>query len=776
MNLLKIRASRTALGAAVLGCLWCVSFAGAQDAKDLTVKAIEIRGLKAVSEQLVRSQLEVQTDQPYNPSAVARDIRRLYSMGHFASIKADVTPSDGGRVLTYILEEKRMVDSIKIIGNSKLRAGKIRAVLSWKEGDAFAPDAYDEERKAILKLYGEKSFANTSVDISVEEVGPSRVRIVYAINEGKKARIRSVAFTGNQALSSKKLRKAMKTKKARWFLGGKFNEEKFEIDLKSIVDKYGDIGHLEAAVVGTDIAYSPNGKKMDITISTSEGAQYTVETIETANNTVYDDDEIMKIAKVHAGDVHNKGQLAKDAELIAKGYHDSGYVNAEDAPQVTLDREKKTTHVVHNFKEGDLKYVKEVTITGNAVTKDEVIRRDIMMSPGDRFDGGAKQFSEQRLENTHYFEKLRVTVHDDEADDLYTNLMVDVDEGKTGNFFFGAGYSSEEKIGGFAELRLNNFDITNWPKFSGGGQLFSARLNVGTVRNQYSISFEEPELLGYPIGLRTDFFDESYIYTHGSNYTEDTTGGQIQFIKVLSPYLKVKGGMRYSDYSFTNIGDLARFTDDWKKQLVGSQTLATVWSLERNTLDHYRDPSTGSLHELTASLAGFGVESNFYKFTHDSTWYFPLNDEKKWVLSFRTREGFMNEYGSSDSVPISERFFAGGTDTVRGYQNRDIGPKVYRYVDSHQKESIGGRLRLVNNLELKYKVNKTFRVYTFVDSGGVWQDVGDFDLGGIKCSSGVGFGVDIPRMGPIRVDYGIPLNPDQGQGHGRLHLLGGFRF
>jgi outer membrane protein insertion porin family len=217
-------------------------------------------------------------------------------------------------------------------------------------------------------------------------------------------------------------------------------------------------------------------------------------------------------------------------------------------------------------------------------------------------------------------------------------------------------------------------------------------------------------------------------------------------------------------------------TPEWKRELVESSTIANSWSIERNTLDYHRDPSSGARHELIGTVAGLGGDNNFFRLEHDSSWYAPLDDEKKWVLSFRTREGWAQEYGSSEFVPLSERFFAGGTATIRGYDNRDVGPKVQRFINSRSKEAIGGKLRLVNNLELKYKVTKILRLYAFLDYGGVWREPEDFAPGDIRFGSGIGFGVDIPRIGPVRVDYGVPLNPDKDQGTGRIHLMTGFRF
>ncbi|HNT88129.1 MAG TPA: POTRA domain-containing protein, partial [Candidatus Hydrogenedentes bacterium] len=169
------------------------------------VTAVHIEGLERVSEQVVRSRLEVQSGQPYQPRAVARDIRRLYELGHFVNIKVDAQPDGDGVALTYQLEEKRVIDEVRIIGNKKINDRRVRGVISWREGDTFLADGYDREREAILDLYASKGFANATVDIVAEKVGPSRVRVTYNIDEGRKARIRSISFAGNDDLKTRRL-------------------------------------------------------------------------------------------------------------------------------------------------------------------------------------------------------------------------------------------------------------------------------------------------------------------------------------------------------------------------------------------------------------------------------------------------------------------------------------------------------------------------------------------------------------------------------------------
>jgi len=746
----------------------------AQQFDGKTIQEVRIEGLERVSEQLIRSQLEVQAGQTYNQLAISRDIRRLYDTTFFSSIKADASLSGDGVIVTYLVEEKRVISEIKIIGNDKVRDRAIRGVLGWREGDTFLEDGYDEEREAILNLYQSKGIANTTVDIVVEEVGPSRVRITYVIDEGKKARIRSVDFEGNEALTDRQLRRGMQTKRRWWFIGGKYDEDKLETDLQGILGKYGDHGRLEAEVAGAELAYSESGKGIDVTIKVMEGPEYTVGTVETANNEVFDDDEIVDLLKVQAGDVHNKSQVEADAQLVRKGYADSGYIYSDVVPQVTLDRETTTTHIVHRVEEGDLKYVREVKITGNDVTRDEVIRREVFVVPGERFDGTLLEASRRRLDNLDYYDAIRMSTEPVDEDDRYANLLIDVEEGRTGFWNFGAGYSTDEGFGGYTELRFDNFDITNWPSFSGGGQQFRIRLNLGQRRTEYNVSFTDPEFLGYPILFGVDFFDESYEYGGGSDYTQDTQGAQLRLGKVLSPYVTARTALSYRsiNYSDLNRGPFSAYYP----YIGGDDTISTIWGINRTTTDSRADPATGSRHDLQLELAGIGGDNDFWKLDHDSQWYWSLDDESKWVLSYRSRQGIGFPFGDSDVIPLSDRYFAGGTTTVRGYKSRDIGPKRPRYGFIGDDESVGGELRLVNNLEIKYKVNKFFRLYGFVDGGGVWLEPSDFGFGDVKYGAGVGIGFDIPRMGPVRLDYGVPLNGDEDQGSGRFHLQGGFRF
>lgn len=755
--------------------------ATAQDYAGRAVSEVRIDGLERVSEQVVRARLEVQAGQEYNPRAIARDIRRLYELGFFTQIKAEARPDGAAVALSYVVEEKRIISEVRIVGNRKLKIRRIRGVLTMREGDPFIAEAFDEEREAILRLYEGRGYANTTVDIATDRVGASRVLVTYSVNEGNRARIKEIDFVGNEAMRDRELRKTIKTRRAFWFLGGRFEEAKFEADLESIVNAYGNRGHLEAAVPRTELDYTPSGKGMKLRIHVSEGPVYTVRDMQVAGNRVFDTDEVVELVEVLPGEVHNKGQVADDATLVQRGYQDSGYVNARVIPQVVLDREAKTTSIVHRIDEGDLKYIREVTVTGNETTKDEILRREITLLPGERYDGGELEATRRNLENTRFFDKVRLSLNDDPDNDLFTNLLVDVDEGKTGTWNFGAGFNSETGIGGFTEVRLNNFDIGNWRTFSGAGQQLRARVAIGTREDSYTLSFTEPEFLGYPFSFGVDLYKEVREYRGGTNYTQDITGGQLRIGKILSPILNTRAGFSVENTRLDDFVDYELIAHpDIRAQEGSTLTISTNWAIERNTIDRFMDPTSGSRHTFSTQLAGFGGDNYFWKAEQDSLWFWPLSRNRRWVLSYQGRLAFVSAYGPSDSVPMQDRLFAGGTNSVRGYDQRDIGPKAREYqvfgIGFGDKFRQGGNLRAISNLEVKYKVTDILRLYAFWDAGGVWEYFDDISPGDVRHGVGLGIGFDVPRFGPVRLDYGFPVNADGDQGSGQLHFSSGFRF
>lgn len=744
----------------------------AQQAGFPIINEIELQDLTRVSESLIRSQLESRVGEPYSPRAVARDIRRISDMQYFTNVEVYLDQRDGRTILVYQFVEERTIAELVIAGNKKVKERDIRGVLNHQEGDAYFEEAFEGERELLMDLLHDKGFLNATVDITTEQVGETGMRVSYFISEGRRARIKKLKFDGNENISNRKLRRKLKTGDGFLFFKSRYKEDVFEQDLAQIVAMYGNIGRLEARVLNTEFNYTRDGKRVVITFNIEEGPEYTMASLGLDGNIVFTEGELIDLTEVGPGDVHNKGQVDGDAQAIQELYSDSGYLYSGVQPLVTLDRENHTTNVIHRINEDQLRYIGAVTITGNSVTKDEVIRRNVLLEPGDRYDGSLLDTSLNRLGQTRYFEEVRRSMEAME-DDRFINLLLDVDPGKTSTFNFGAGFNTDSGIGGFGELRFNNFDITNPPTFSGGGQSFSIMANIGNYDTEYRLSFTDPQIAGYPLSLGVDLFDSRYESRGGSDYVVKQQGARLRLGKRLSNTITARTYLSYADVSFTN---LETFVDPGLRVLQDPEdTVLWGWSISRDSADHFLDPTSGSRIEFYNEWAGFVGENEFAKAGTDATYFFKVPGSNSWTFSLNNRIDIAEPLGDDEYVPLAERFFAGGSTTIRGYDSRDVGPKAKTFKREKgktivDKEAIGGEFRLLNTLEFKYKLNDTLRFYAFGDGGGVWMDASDFEVDDMKYSVGVGLGMNIPFLGPLRVDYGFPLNPDDDQGSGQLHL------
>jgi outer membrane protein insertion porin family len=812
---------RSALVALAVVLLACAP-AYAQKYEGLPIKSIEIVGNHLVSDEFIKSQIALTPGDVHTKRARQNVILKLSQLGRFADIVVDAEKTDDNQVvLTFIVRERRVIDEIKFVGNKKLNDRDLKEALTLRVADTYLPQSFDNEQQKIADLYAQRGYSNAQVDVEIHEVAPSRVCVVYRIAEGGKARIRKVSFEGNTAFTDRELRKMTKTRKAFLFLGGKFDETKFQADLGRILAEYGDKGHIDARVVGTDLDYSTKPGKLLITVRLDEGSQYSVGSLALEGNKVFDDDELLDLITVHDGDIYNKGDvhgdLARgkrgDIHRIATFYFDAGYITCEVTPQVTLDTKQHLAHVTHKIDEKKLVYVGEIDISGNVITQDKVIRRELTIFPGDRYDGEKIRRSVRKVRNLRYFEDeieiSREFTTEDSAD-----LFLRVTEGDTGAFNFGGGFSSDEGVLGFLELELRNFDIANFPRFSGAGQTAGLRLQYGETRRELGLSFTEPYMFGYPVSFGFDLFTRDLDYQTGSDYAEDRTGLRLRFGKSLSEYTRGSLMLRLEDVDITDVADDA--PSELKAEEGARSTISATLELTRDTRDYIMDPTTGSRHRISLELAGgpFFGDTDFVKLMQDSVWYYPLTNNGKLVVSLHETWGIVEEYGDSDGVPIFERFFVGGSSTVRGYDYRDIGPRaddrVYTTVPlalihprllfdrdeygsplrwlvragwpvpvptgERDDTPIGGKVRIVGNVELGYALSQYFKGYLFADGGTAWAEIDDVtDLDDLRFSVGLGVGVRTP-IGPIRVDYGFPINPDEYQGNGRLHFTTGFRF
>jgi outer membrane protein insertion porin family len=412
-----------------------------------------------------------------------------------------------------------------------------------------------------------------------------------------------------------------------------------------------------------------------------------------------------------------------------------------------------------SIKEGRLAYINKIKVQGNAHTRDIVIRRELRMYPGDQFDGAKLRLSKQRLKDLGYFEDVGYDIEDTDQED-YKDLVVQVKEAKTGSFSFGGGYSTVDKLVGFVEVEQKNFDISNWSSFSGGGQDIRLRAQIGSSQRNFLLSFTEPWLFDHPISAGFDGYYTENLKdgSTGFSYDQKTVGGDVRLGKSFNDHLSVGTVYRLEHITISNLDSnvSAALAEQAGSSLVSSVGL----SITHDYLDSKLSPTKGLIITNNADIAGgpLGGDKNFYRVQTSGAFYYPIKiHDVTTVIEFSGRTGIVQAYPDTRDVPIFERYFTGGQDSIRGYDERTVGP-----LDPNTNDAVGGEALLLGSVEYTVPIIEIIKGAVFFDTGNVWDKVKNYGTGGLKSGTGVGLRVKTP-IGPIKLDYGIPLNKQPGQ-------------
>ncbi|MCK4905417.1 outer membrane protein assembly factor BamA, partial [bacterium] len=418
----------------------------------------------------------------------------------------------------------------------------------------------------------------------------------------------------------------------------------------------------------------------------------------------------------------------------------------------------------YHINEGPKIYVRLIKIAGNTKTKDNVIRRELTIKPGEAFDGKQIKRSREKLFNLGYFSDVKAYTEATDKPEL-RDLVFEVEETKTGALSFGLGYSSIEDLVGFVQLEQNNFDMGNPPYFTGGGQKIRVKAKFGSLSEEYLLSFTEPYFLGYPLSVGFDLYDKMRRWPV---YDQRNHGGNIRVGKKLTDYVRLHTTYKHEG---VEISDVSSDASDAIKDEEGKFTTSSLTvDLIKDTRDSVFIPTRGFLGSISTEYAGgfLGGDRNFTKNAGDATWFFPViqKEELEHVISFRLRAGIAKEFADSDNVPINERFFLGGSDTIRGYPERSIGPQ------DEDDNPIGGKSFLIANAEYTFPIWKqTIRGALFYDIGNTWEEPGGMNFNDLVPGVGVGLRMQTP-IGPVNLDYGYGIEKNKG----RLHFSMGYSF
>ncbi len=722
------------------------------------VKAIDIQGNKSIGISQILARIKTRVGEEYQEAVVSDDLKRLYNTGHFSDVQIDHQNLDDGYKVIVRLKEKPIVGEISFSKIRYYHPPYLLKQMKTKKDKFLDNKTLKDDITMIEDLYKKKGLTQVKVDVEtfIDEAS-NKASLHFIIREGYKVKIKRIIIFGNVAYRDKKIIKIMKSRPAWLFASGLLKEDTLDSDMTAIQAFYESNGYLD-----TKAAYVIEPLKqglVNVNVTIQEGKRYYVGDVAFAGNAILSENDIKSSLKnLKTGKVFSHEKLEDDLSNVREAYFDRGYITALVEEATSFNAETAKVDIKLTIKEGILVYINMVKIQGNAHTRDIVIRRELKMYPGERFDGVKLRESKEHLKDLGYFEDVGYDIEDTDQEDL-KDLVVQVKEAKTGTFSFGGGYSTVDRLIGFVEVEQKNFDISNWSSFTGGGQDLRLRAQIGSSQRNLLLSFTEPWLFDHPVSAGFDAYLTENLNdnTTGYAYTQKTIGGDLRLGKAFNDNLSI--GTTYR-LEHINISDLNSGVSEALAEQVGNSLVSDIGvSVTNSYVDSKLSPTKGWSVTNSADIAGgpLGGDRNFYRVQSSGQFYYPIKfNDVTTVLEISGTTGMIESYPDTPDVPIFERYFTGGQDSIRGYDERSVGP-----LDPNTNDAIGGDAILLGSIEYTVPIIEIIKGAVFFDTGNVWDKVRNYGTGGLKSGTGIGLRVKTP-IGPIKLDYGIPLDTTPG--------------
>ncbi|MFW6154704.1 MAG: outer membrane protein assembly factor BamA [Planctomycetota bacterium] len=781
-----IRTKRLLAVLIVLVSATCLTAGAQTDGADNVVADVNVQGNERIGTDRILARLRTRPGQPFDEQIARDDQRRLMATGLFDDVAVVRTPADEGVVVTFVVRERRSIRVVAFRGNKFFSDKKLRDALGFDAGDALDYGQAALGRLALEDLYQDKGFHFADVRLDDQALRRER-RVVYTIVEGPRVRIRSVGFRfeGEPSFSERKLRKQIKTSKGFWLLSpGRLDPRQLERDATALRVFYRDEGFFDVQVA-PEVRFSADKTAADVTFIIDEGPRYEVGAIRIEGNEVYSDAELIDRLDMVPGEDVTALARRRDVETLRDAHGRIGYIDvavddrvvylppgAAAPPAAPEDAEGPWVAMHYRIEEGKPYRLGRVTIRGNTVTKDRVIRRQLTLLPGQWFDLTAVEESRRRLRDSRLFSEVEIAPYGDEP--RVRNALVSVEEGKTAELMFGAGYSTNDGVLFNISFAQRNFSWTQWPTsfndlvrgrgFKGDGQTLRLQLETGSKLSRASINWREPYFLDRPIALGAG---AHHFERQRESYDESRTGGQVSLGRLFP-------NRWYGEIAVLpeNVR-LENFDDDTPSEIRADRGDTFLTDLQgilvRDRTDSRWKPSTGGRLMLKAEQ--FVGDESFTRLAAEYKHYWTLYVDpvdRKHILATRVRGDVI-----VGDAPVFHRFFGGGVGSLRGFAYRGISPRTD---DPGLDDPIGGEFMAYAGAEYTFPLaGEVLRGVLFLDSGTVEESV---EADTWRVSTGFGFRLLIPYMGnvPVMLDFGFPLVKDDADDRQTVNFTIGWVF
>jgi outer membrane protein insertion porin family len=717
------------------------SGAGAEE----SIYKIVILGNAKVEEGVIRGAIKSREGGAFSVEKIREDLRSIFDLGSFTDVQVDIKSTPQGKEVIFIVVEKPSIKDILIKGHKKVKLDDIKEKVTLTSRSILNLEKVKESSEQIRKLYFSKGYYGVKVEYKIDYLETNEAVVTYTISEGPKGHIQKIIFKGNKKIKSSQLKKLMATKQRNIFSiitkTGTLDEDILKNDLQLLTAYYYDQGYLDAKIAEPKINLS-NPKKIRIEIEIEEGPRYHLGNIDFKGNVLTTKEALFKGLKIKRGDVYSNSVVRREVSALTEKFANQGYAFVEVSPDISVDRSHLLVHLTFEIEKKKRVYYEKIQVTGNTKTRDKVIRRELSVAEGELYSAARMNKSRDRLKRTGYFKEVDFSTSRGSTEDKI-NVDLKVEETPTGAITFGIGYSTIESVVGSASISDRNL--------FGLGYVASLKFNLGFESQNVRFSFTDPYFLGYPYMAGIDLYHERIEYF--DTYSYKITGGDIRFGKELTDILRIETMYKLESIDVYNVSlDASRYVKEQRGKKLTSAISVTP-SIDNR--DDYFNPRRGGKHSLFIQNAGgiLGGDNYFVKVVGSTSWFFPL--PLNLTLNLRAQAGVVSPYGGKE-VPIYEKFFVGGINTVRGFEYGMAGP-----VDINE-EPQGAEKMVVFNAELIFPISREIGL-----KGAVFLDVGKgfdkwSDMTPLRYGAGPGIRWYSP-FGPIHIDLGFNLNPKKGE-------------
>ncbi len=715
------------------------------------VRDIRVEGIQRIEAGTVFSYLPIKVGDTVTQEKASAAIKALYGTGFFKDVRIE----RDGDVLVVFVEERPAISQIDFIGVKEFDLEQLRAALKQvglAEARIFDRALMERAEQELKRQYLSRGKYGVQVSTTVTPLDRNRVAITFTVDEGEVAKIRQINIVGNRAFSESQLLGLFQLTTPGWITwytkNDQYSRQKLSADLETLRSFYLDQGYLEFGIDSTQVSITPDKRDIYITIAITEGSRYTVSDVKLEGDLRVPEEELRKLIKIKPGEVFSRAKVTESSKLITDRLGDEGYAfaNVNAVPQ--MDKDKKQVAFTFFVDPGRRVYVRRIIIQGNTRTRDEVIRRELRQLEGAWYSARRIEESKKRLDRLGFFKQVNVETPAVAGTTDQVDVVFTVEEQPTGALLLGAGFSSSEGLVLSGSISQNNF--------LGTGNALSLQVNSGKVNTVYALSFTQPYWTVDGVSRGFDIFKRDVDSTSldVGSYKTSTLGLNFRLGVPVTADDTILFGLGAENTEVSVFADSPqRFVDFVNTFGESNNNFPFTVAWQRDTRDSAFFPRSGRFQRAGAEVSLPVGDLQYYKLSYQHQWFMPLG--RTWSLLLRGEVGYGDGYNDKP-LPFYKNFFAGGINTVRGFETGSLGPRDVN------DEALGGNRMVVGGVEVffpfpGFRDDKTARMSVFLDAGAVYGEEAKAGSEGVRFSTGVSVSWLSP-VGPLRISLGFPLN------------------